>query len=130
MSVLREISRLPDALHRVASALQAVAESQRDHAPSEERLDELERSRSIWEAEIEAGLLKADSKYKAAANAESRTRKQLEKLDPFLDEGGPIQDGIPPEYVSVSEEEGVQPLPLAMAEPSKRELAKRMKFMS
>jgi len=128
MGVLREFSRLPDALHRVASALQAVAESQRDHAPSVERLDELERNRSIWEAEIEAGLLKADSKYKAAANAESRARKQLEKLDPFGEEGEEGPEGIPPDYVGPISPEGLQPMHEDMGVLTQKELALRMKF--
>ncbi len=128
MGVLRQISRLPDALHRVAIALQAVAESQRDHAPSVERLDELERNRSIWEAEIEAGMLKADSKYKAAANAEARTRKQLEKLDPFDEEGEEVPVGIPPQYADLGAAEGLPAVYPDLGVLSPKELARRMKF--
>lgn len=132
MGILREVRRLPDAIHRLTAAVNGlsneVAASKADVGT--ERLDELERSRSLWEADMEALMIRADSKYKAAANAESRTRKQLEKLDPFGEEGEPVPTGIPPEYAEVGEAEGLQPLPLGMAEPSQRELAKRMKFLS
>ncbi len=128
MGVLREISRIPDALHRLTSTLQALAEAQRDNGPSEERLDELERSRSIWEAEVEAGMMKADSKYKAAAAAESRARKQNEKLDPFLEESDEIPEGIPPQYADFGPAETVPAMHQDLGLLSPKELALRMKF--
>jgi len=39
------------------------------------RIDDLEQRRAIWEAEMDAQLVKADSKYKSARNAEERARK-------------------------------------------------------
>jgi len=56
-----------------------------------DRLDALEKSRAMWEAEMEAVLLKADSTLKAANNAESRARttlKNAKKLGYDDDEGG------------------------------------------
>lgn len=107
---------------------------QREMGGSEERLEELERSRARWEAEVEAMILKAESTYKSAANAESRGRtmeRHAQKLsDPFAEEGDEVQEGIPPEYAPVGESQGVLPLRVDVAEPSKRELAKRMKFLS
>lgn len=129
MGVLREISRLPDAIHRLTSTLRALAETQRESAPLEARVEELERDRAMWEAEMEAAYLKADSKYKAAANAESRTRKQLEKLDPFGSEGEEVPEGIPPEYAEVSEAEGMHPMHLDVAPPNSKALALRMKYL-
>ena len=83
---------------------------------------------------MEAELLKADSTYKAAANAESRARtmeRHAEKLtDPFTENGEPVEEGIPPEYVVAGEAEGVQPVRVDVAPVSQKELAKRMKFLS
>lgn len=128
MGFFREISRLPDALHRLSATLQAVAESQREHAPSLERLDELERNHAIWEAEMDARMMKADSKYKAANNAEQRTRKQIEKLDPFDDQGAEVPEGIPPKYAGAVDPEGMLPLHEDLAVLSPKQLALRMKF--
>ncbi len=129
MGVLKEISRLPDAIHRLSSTLQAVLVEWKETAPGAERLDELERSRALWEAEIEAGLLKADSKYKAAANAESRTRKQLEKLDPFLEEGDEVPEGIPPLNAYVGPQEEVPGLYPDVAPLNSKQLALRFKYL-
>jgi len=93
-----------------------------------DRLDELERNRSIWEAEMEAGILRADSKLKAAANAESRTRKQLEKLDPFIEEGDEIPEGIPPQYADLGPPEALPAMHSDLGLLTPKELALRMKF--
>jgi len=77
---------------------------------------------------MEARMMKADSKYKAAANAESRTRKQIEKLDPFDDQGDQVEEGIPPEYAGASDAEGMLPLHPDLAVLSPKQLALRMKF--
>ena len=105
-----------------------LAKEQREHAPAEERLEELERGRSIWEAECEAELLKATSKYRAATAAETRTRKMNEKVDPFAEEGEEITEGIPPEYAGASDAEGMLPLRPDLALLSPKQLALRMKF--
>ena len=108
--------------------LAALAKAQKEHAPAEERLEELERSRSIWEAECEAELLKATSKYKAATAAETRTRKMNEKVDPFAEEGEDVTEGIPPEYAGASEANEMLPLRPDLGLLSPKELALRMKF--
>lgn len=128
MGILREITRLPDAIHRLAVAIHALSDVQAQNAPGTERLDELERNRAIWEAEVEAGLLKADSKYKAAAAAESRAKRQVDKLDPFAEEGDQEPDGIPAEYVGFGENETLQPVRPDLGLLSPKQLALRMKF--
>jgi len=128
LGIFREISRLPDALHRLSAALQAVAESQREHAPAADRLDDLERSRSIWEAECEAELLKATSKYKAAAAAEQRMRKLSDKVDPFTEEGDDVEAGVPALDAFTSEAEGLQPVHQGLAFLDAKQQALRMKF--
>jgi len=128
LGILREISRLPEALNGLSYVLAALAKAQNEHAPAEDRLDELERSRSIWEAECEAELLKATSKYRAATAAEQRMRKINEKADPFDEEGEEITEGIPPEYAGASDAEGLLPLHPDLALLSPKQLALRMKF--
>ena len=128
LGILREITRLPEAINLLSFRLAELAKSQREHGPAEERLEELERSRSIWEAECEAELLKATSKYRAATAAETRTRKMNEKADPFDDQGDEVQEGIPPEYAAPSEGEGVLPLREDLAVLDVKQQALRMKF--
>ena len=141
LGVLREIRALPEgirglviAVARLATKLEEAADLARQAGPLEARIEDLERTRAMWEATIEAELQKADSTYKSAANAENRARtmeRHAEKLtDPFTEDGQPLEDGIPPEHVSEFGEEGLQPLPVALEAVSKKELAKRMKFMS
>ncbi len=55
------------------------------------RLDALEVRQSVWEAECEAQLVKADSKYKSARNAEERSRT-MAKRDAETSEGS--EDGM------------------------------------
>jgi len=44
-----------------------------------ERLEELELSRATWEAEIEAAMVKVESRYKAASSSEQRERSLRRK---------------------------------------------------
>jgi len=82
----------------------------------------------MWEAEMEAGLLKADSKYKAAAAAETRTRKLNDKLDLFDEEGEEVEAGIPPEHAATGEAERMLPLRVGLAPANKKTRALRYKF--
>lgn len=129
LGVLSEIRRLPDAIHRLTSTVQALANAQRETGPSEERLDELERSRAMWEAEMEAGFLRAESKYKAAAAAEARAKKQNDKLDIFDQEGPEVEAGIPPEYAVAGEAEGLHDVRVDVAPRNSKDLARRLKFL-
>lgn len=52
-----------------------------DLAPLKERMDEFDRGRALWEANMEAELLKADSKYKSARNAEERAKTHARGAD-------------------------------------------------
>jgi len=130
MGILREIRRLPDAMHRLTAAIHALSDVQASNGPAADRLEALERSRSLWEAEMEAEYLRADSKYKAAAAAESRARKQLDKLDPFPEEGEPGPEALPDFHAEGGEGAWLPPVREDLEVPSQRELAKRMKFLS
>lgn len=136
MGVLREIRDLPGVIRMLTGAIQDVAELQREAGPGEARLDDLERSRAKWEAEMEALLIKADSTYKSAANAESRARtmvKAYEKeLDPFPEdreeEIDPAQDPVWDGNASAGGVEGLQAVPIGLA-PSGKEMALRAKWL-
>lgn len=98
MELFGKFRRLTEAIQRVATCLVTI--SQRlgailDKWDSEggllPRVEHLELTRAAWEAEIEGGVLKADSKLKAAANAEARERqlrKSNERLYGPRDEDG------------------------------------------
>ncbi len=132
MSVLSEIRSLPGVLRDLTAAVRDVAELTRENGPAVERLEALERSRATWEAEAEGAFLKADSRYKAAAASEARSRameKNAEKLaDPFAEESGEIEEGIPPQYAGVRNGEAVLPVHQDVGLLSPKQLALRMKF--
>lgn len=52
------------------------------------RVDELERGRALWEAEVEGVLAKAQMSFRNARNAEERTRHMTRELTPESDEDG------------------------------------------
>jgi len=115
--------------------IQGLAELHRQTGPAEARLEELERTRAHWEAEMEARILKADSTLKSAANAESRARslkRSYEKLaDPFDVDG---EDHLPEERqefpegnVEAGETHGVLPLHVDL-ETNNKTRALRAKF--
>jgi len=138
VSVLSDFRRLPEVIHDLNGSLLGVAallgtliDLQRENGPADERLEELERTRSMWEAQMEALMLKADSTLKSAANAESRSRTQLrhaEKLtDPFDDDREEIQAPLPVGDDPRVEAEGVLQVPLALA-PNNKAYAVRAKW--
>jgi len=57
-------------------------------ASLEQRLEELERSRNIWEGHMEGELAKAKGKLQAANNAEGRAKTQVKAFERLLDESG------------------------------------------
>jgi len=101
----------------------------------EDRLSALETSRAMWEAEVEADFLKAESSRQAAMNAESRTRtmkRSYEKYaDPFLEdeqeEVAPNRGIIPQQYADNGEEEGVPPVHMGLEDP--KQALMRAKFL-
>jgi len=83
------------------------------------RIDALEVRQSVWEAEMDAQLIKADSKYKSARNAEERSRtmaKQNEETGEGSEDGmAEIQEALQQiqlqnQHVEGSQENGVQQL--------------------
>jgi len=79
--MFRELRRLPGIIESLVEAILTVAALLSRHLQElseetrfRERLEELEMSRARWEAEIEAALVKVESRYKAASSSEARER--------------------------------------------------------
>jgi len=104
----------------MADVLKSVDERLAGSAPAEARLEELERSRVLWEADVEALLLKADSTLRSANNAEARARTMVRHVDDFIDpfdgDREEVAEAVRPSDVAPSEEEALQPLHLGVAE--------------
>lgn len=129
------VSKLVDGLHAPAPS------DDKQIADLRERVAELELSRAKWAAEMEAALMKADGRYKAAAAAESRARTQQRAYEKIadevapdspegIDESGPdgFYDGyLPPGNDAAVPEGWVQPVPVGMEANSKTQ-AIRGKF--
>jgi len=132
LKVLSEIRAIPVSLHRLAGAIDRLCESQREAAPIEGRVEELERSRAGWEARMEAELLKADSTYKSASNAESRARTMKRSyehlIDPLADEGEELEASVPSGNAEGSPQEWLPPMRPDVAQDPKAN-AVRSKFM-
>ena len=127
MGVLREITRLPDAIHRLTAALRGLSDAQGAGAPPMERLEELERSRALWEAEMEAMVLRVESRYKATAAAEGRARKLSDKIDLFDQGGEEVETPVPGGDAAPSEEEEMHPVYMGLA-PNSKAYALRAKY--
>ncbi len=139
MSVLSEIRMLPGTIQQLAGAvvkcsltLETLLEVQAQNGPADARLEDLERTRARWEAEMEALVLKADSTLKSAANAESRSRtmvRHAEKLvDPFDDEGEELEAPVTGGHDPGGEAEPLLQVPLALA-PNNKAHAQRAKWL-
>jgi len=125
------IRGLSEAIRMLSGHVRELINAQRETGPAEERLEALERSRVLWEAEVEALVLKAESSFRSASNAESRARtmeRHVEKqLGPFAEESEEEPESVPAGDGAGGEEEWVQPLPVAVeADPKAR--ARRLKF--
>lgn len=132
MRVLADFRRAVDALERIATGLNGAVRAMNDTEPSSDRLDELERSRALWEADVEGMLQKAEGKLKAANNSEARERTMRkayeDDIDPFPPDGEEIQETFPQSDVPPGFEEEMQPLRLGMEAVSPRQLALRHKY--
>ena len=132
--MFRSVRALIEVIESLDSTLKALVEATLQAGPAADRLEILELSHAQWEAEMQALLLKADSKMKSANNAEARERtmkKSYEKyVDPFDQEGAPELAPVPGGDVEGGEEEGVPPVYPGVAPLSAKEMALRHKFAS
>ncbi len=131
MKVLRDFRAGIAALRALAGAIETLARVHIEVAPSTERLDALERSQSLWEAEMEAQQLRSDSTLKSANNAEARARtmeRHYDKFaDPFADDSEEESSAISRRDGAVSEAEGLQPVHVDVA-PNHKARALTLKF--
>ena len=132
MAILRDFRRIADSLERLAASVTAAASRQQSATALTERIEDLERERALWEADVEGLLAKAEGKLKAAANAEARERtmqrKSADGFDPFLAPGEEIEATVPESDAANGDPEKVLPLRLDVAPESPKAYATRMKF--
>jgi len=136
MWILRDFRALTEAIQGLSEHVRQARVVLARSNPQEARLEELERARAKWEAEMEAMIIKAESIYKSANNAESRARTMArhdeKHADPFDAEGEEAPEGIPDRNVTPGIQEGVLPLHLDMEAhdpPNPRQQALRAKFL-
>ncbi len=99
-SVRRYSGAVLEALQGIRAQLQSVAAAAHV-GPDDDlvrRVDELERSRALWEAELEGQLAKAEQERKNARNAEERARGMLKRVTSEGDADG-LED-LPEEYLA------------------------------
>lgn len=131
MGLFKDFRRIADALDRLAAGMSAAQRERLEVGPVIERLQDLERSRGMWEADVEGLLAKAEGKLKAAANAEARERTMRKTyeadIDPFNIDGTEEQEELLVGYAPPSQEEGVQPVRVDVA-PDYKAVALSRKF--
>jgi len=132
MGILNDFRRATDALERIATALNGALRSNQASTLPLERLQELERSRSLWEADVEGLLQKAEGKLRAAANAEARERTMKDfhedDVDPFPPDSPEVEARIQDDDAENVFAEEVLPVPVDVAPETRKAFALRMKF--
>jgi len=132
MGVLKDFRRAADALERLAANLPAANREHNEVSLLVEKIVALERSRALWEADVEGMLQKAEGKLRAAANAEARERTMKDfhedDVDPFPPDSPEIQAQLQDEDAEVVEPEGVHVLSVDMAPETRKAFALRMKY--
>ena len=124
--MFKTIKRLSDTIQKLEEAVTQLniqlwegTQTGPTDTESAARLDALEVRQSVWEAELEAQLVKAESKYKSARNAEERSRtmaKQNEETGEGSEDGmAEIQEALQQiqlqnQHVEGRKENGVQQL--------------------
>ncbi len=92
VEAIQDLTASVDGLKSVAAEISVL---QRQRAPADERLEELERGRALWEANMQALIVGAKGTYDGARNAENRARtmkRHYENLDPLDREGEGSQE--------------------------------------
>ena len=132
MGVLKDFRRAADALERLAANLPAANRERNEVALLVEKIVDLERSRALWEADVEGMLAKAEGKLRAAANAEARERTMKEfheeELDPFPQDSPEVEARIQDNDAEAGFAEQVLPLPMGLEAESKKAFRLRMKY--
>lgn len=134
-ALLASLDRLEDGVASLSAALRELVAVQMEAGPAADRLDALERSHHQFEAMCEGLLMKAEGKFRAANNAEARTRADKRSyehlLDPLAEIGDepetPARNPDSGHDAAAGEAEGLSALRLGVAANPKA-LAQRAKF--
>ncbi len=130
---------LHDLLEDIRALLQGVVSAlqEREDTDLAARVEKLELGRAMWEAEVEALLLKATDEKKRARAAEERARKREKRAEDDAGDEYSLED-LPPEYLALLQAgngpegggEGVQPVRshVGLSSAEQRAFAKRLKF--
>lgn len=145
--VLSTLQALSRALDRGVTALERWVETRPMSHQLQERVESIERELQQWEAQVEAELLRAESKFKQARNAEERARGMKDRAEALSNADAGAEEGegegeldledLPPAYrqalleldAEERPEEGVQPMYQGVeGRQAGREHAKNVKF--
>jgi len=134
-SVFRTFRDLTQALQGLRVAIVAFTRLHQANAPADARLEELERSRAMWEADMTALMMKAEGKLKASLNAESRARtmekhveKHLDPFDPDIEEPEATEPGeglLPVGHVEAGPEDGLLAMSARLEGPKSNALRRK-----
>jgi len=141
--MFRSSRKLLEALYGINTTLEALAVAVHEargvqplEGPLIDRLEALELSRAVWEAEMDGIFLKSQNQYKAAAASEARARTKAKNDEDLFEEGppertapveAPPQSGVPERDASNGLEEGLHVLRMGMDDDTK-EAAQIMKW--
>jgi len=132
VTILSDFRRIGDALERLAATQTRLVRATEASQPAEQRLADLELSRSQFESDCEGLLMKAEGKLKAAANAEARERtmqKNYENgLDPFAEDSEEVAAPLSESDDETGDPEGMHVVHLGVAPKSKKAEAVRFKW--
>jgi len=118
--MLRYLKDLLGGLKLLNEELAALVKALRDQQGDslKERVDVLERSRAVWEGEMEGMVLKAKSQKNEARSAEERTKVLAKKAEKLTDDesiGGaafePTEQDIAAAHARFGDQGGVPALP-------------------
>jgi len=99
--MLKYLRDLLSALRQLVSAMNFVAQAlnRNNDGRVAARVEELERSRSLWEGEMEGQLVKLTAKFNAARSVEERTKKMVSDLPEEGDADAISELPYPAEFV-------------------------------
>lgn len=109
----RALQAVATQLRIISDLLPEILEARSIMEPLEERVSELERARHQWEAQVEAELLRSDSKFKAARAAEERQRKMTADAE-ALSSGDEGEDEVREQYLELLRANGGGSAPVAV----------------